>query len=234
MNSRKPVNRVTSKRRPATGSAARPSARAVAGTRSARAAAPQQARSGDPSASRAGRKWARGGTEPRSRRFAVRGSSWTVVVGSAVAAVALAGFAVTAALRPGVNDSNLAFVDSAGTEEVRAAADHALRTIYGYDIQHIDGYEAAVRSVVTGAMLADLDKFSSTTIDAIKQAQTSADAKADPVGVTLLTDDRAELLVNLVVSATKGGVAQQSVAGPVVLRMQKVDGHWLASEIVDQ
>ncbi|MET8651928.1 hypothetical protein [Nocardia aurea] len=234
MNSRKPVNRVTSKRRPATGSAARPSARAVAGTRPARAAAPPRARSGDPSASRAGRKWARGGAEPRSRRSAGRGSSWRVVVGSAVAAVALAGFAVTAALRPGVNDSNLAFVDSAGTEEVRAAADHALRTIYGYDIQHIDGYEAAVRSVVTGAMLTDLDKFSSTTIDAIKQAQTSADAKADPVGVTLLTDDRAELLVNLVVSATKGGVAQQSVAGPVVLRMQKVDGHWLASEIVDQ
>lgn len=233
MNSRKPVNRVTSRRRPAAGSAARPSARAVAGTRPARAAVPP--RSGDPSASRASKKWARGGgAEPRARRFAGRGSSWTVVVGSAVAAVALAGFAVTAALRPGVNDSNLAFVDSAGTEEVRAAADHALRTIYGYDIEHIDGYEAAVRSVVTGAMLTDLDKFSSTTIDAIKQAQTSADAKADPIGVTMLTDDRAELLVNLVVSATKGGVAQQSVAGPVVLRMQKVDGHWLAGEIVDQ
>ncbi|MEV0296772.1 hypothetical protein [Nocardia sp. NPDC050710] len=242
MNSRKPVNRVTSKRRPATsaaGSTARPTARSVAGTRTTR-----------PTATTGTRKPAVPGVRtetdsaaPRGRFSGVRrlrlprggtGSSWTVVVGCLVAAVLVTGFAVLAAFRPGVNDSNKAFLDSAATEEVRAAADHALRTIYGYDIKNIDGYEAAVRSVVTGTMLSDLDKFSGTTVDAIKQAQTSADAKADPIGVTLLTDDRAELLVNLVVSATKGGVAQQSVSGPVVLRMQKVDGRWLASDIVDQ
>ncbi|MET7771516.1 hypothetical protein [Nocardia sp. NPDC005366] len=235
MNSRKPINRVTSKRRPATGSTARPSARAVAGTRATRPAATTGGRAPDVGRSRAGTGDAgRVSADPRPRRFSRSGSSWAVVAGCVVAALALAGFAVVAALRPGVNDSNLAFVDTSGTEEVRAAAEHALRTIYGYDIEHIDGYEAAVRSVVTGDMLTDLDKFSATTIDAIKQAQTSADAKADPIGVTLLTDDRAELLVNLVVSATKGGVAQQSVAGPVVLRMRKVDGHWLASDIVDQ
>lgn len=162
------------------------------------------------------------------------GRGWGVPIACLIAAALLAGFAVVAALRPGVPDGDRAFVDTAATEEVRAAADNALRTIYGYDIARIDGYPDAVRQVVTGAMLADLDKFAATTIDAIKQSQTSATATADPIGVTLLTEDRAELLVNLVVSATKDGAAQQSVAGPVVLRMTKVDGRWLASEIVDR
>ncbi|WP_054816009.1 hypothetical protein [Nocardia arizonensis] len=235
MNTRRPVNRVTSKRRPA-GAAARPAAtRKVAGTRKPGAAVSSRTPSAENTSGRRVVPSSEAEADkPRRRRFGRPGSSWTVVIASLAAAVLLGGFAAVAASRPGVNDSNRAFVDTAATEEVRAAADHALRTIYAYDIKDIDGYEAAVRSVVTGSMLADLDKFAATTIDAIKQSQTSADAKADPVGVTMLTDDRAELLVNLVVSATKGGAAQQSVAGPVVLRMQKVDGRWLASDIVDQ
>ncbi|WP_431956360.1 hypothetical protein [Nocardia lijiangensis] len=222
MNNRRPVNRVTPRRRTAQ-PAARPTRRPK--VTSARPTAPRDIPTGDERASRPRRKTA--------RRVPSAGS-WAPVAAAIVAAVLLAGFAVVAALRPGVPDENRAFVDTSATEEVRAAADHALRTIYGYDIAAIDGYEAAVRQVVTGDMLTDLDKFAATTVDAIRQAQTSADAEADPIGVTMLTEDRAELLVNLVVSATKEGVAQQSVAGPVVLRMQKVDGRWLASGIVDQ
>ncbi|WP_345493490.1 hypothetical protein [Nocardia callitridis] len=156
------------------------------------------------------------------------------MVGCLIAALLLGGFAAVAAGKPGVDASNQAYVDNGATQEVRAAAEHALTTIYAYDVNSIDGYRDAARGVVTGKMLADLDKFAETTISAVKQAQTSAEAKADPLSVTLLDGDRAELLVNLVVSATKDGVAQQSVAGPVVLHMQRVDGHWLASDIVDQ
>ncbi|MBH0778402.1 hypothetical protein [Nocardia bovistercoris] len=230
MNTRRPVNRVTSKRRPSAGAITRP--RKVAGRVPHPVSSAAEAVAQTPP-SRGARAEGASDAPPR-RRFGRPGSSWTVVIGSLVAAVLLAGFAAVAATRPGVNDSNAAFVDTAGTEEVRAAAEHALHTIYAYDIKDIDGYQAAVRSVVTGAMLTDLDKFADTTISAIKQSQTSADARVEPIGVTMLTDDRAELLVNLVVSSTKGGAAQQSVAGPVVLRMQKVDGRWLASDIVDR
>ncbi|MBF6254692.1 hypothetical protein IU468_00010 [Nocardia farcinica] len=274
MNERRPVNRVTPKRKPAADSgsdatrrrasdprgrptpdteAARRSAdtgRRSAGTPPARGASEQAA--GRPARVRPTRRRTTRGQEPASRPAAVRldksaaarteptpsrqrfGASWTTVAAAVVAAAVLAAFAAVAALRPGVNDSNAAFVDGAATEEVRAAADNALRTIYGYDIADIDGYQDKVRQVVTDKMAEDLDKFAGTTIEAIKQAQTSADAKPEPVGVTMLTEDRAELLVNLVVSATKDGVAQQSVAGPVVLRMRKVDGRWLAADIVDQ
>ena len=159
---------------------------------------------------------------------------WTRPLVTLLVAGLLAGFAALAAARPGVADDNVAFVDNAATEEVRAAAEHALHTVYGYRFEDIGGYEAAVREVVTGPMLDELDTFAETTVSAIEQARTSADAQADPLGVSLLTEDRAEVLVNLVVSATKDGAAQQSVAGPVVLHMHKENDRWLAADIVDQ
>ncbi|WP_036540466.1 hypothetical protein [Nocardia cyriacigeorgica] len=171
---------------------------------------------------------------PRRRPKAERARSWTLPLACGVAALALAAFAVIAALRPGVPDDNAAFVDNAATEEVRAAAEHALRTVYGYQLKDIDGYQAAVSQVLTGKMRAELDSYAATTISAIKQAGTSTEAHVEPVGVTKLTGDRAEVLVNLVVSAEKDGIAQQSVAGPVVLQMRKVDGRWLAEDIVDR
>ncbi|WP_378734238.1 hypothetical protein [Nocardia brasiliensis] len=236
MTSRKPVNRVTSKRRPSTEQQSRAAAPRTTPTRKPRVTGTTR-----PAVTRATRSEQR--PEPRpARRFRKRGarpaktgrSFWSLVAACLIAAVLLGGFAAVAASRPGVDDSNKAFVDNKATEEVRAAADHALKTVYAYDVKNIDGYRDTARQVLTGKMLADLDKYADTTISAVKQAQTSADAKADPIAVTLLTDDRAELLVNLVVSATKDGVAQQSVAGPIVLHMQKVDDRWLASDIVDQ
>ncbi|WP_107659489.1 hypothetical protein [Nocardia suismassiliense] len=239
MTSRKPINRVTSKRRPA-------------GEQQSRAAAPRSTPSRKPRVTGTNRpttpRQAPAAQQPEQgkrvsvRRKLSRGagsgkpgrSFWSLVAGCLIAAVLLGGFAAVAASRPGVDDSNKAFVDNKATEEVRAAADHALKTVYAYDVKNIDGYRDTARQVLTGKMLADLDKYADTTISAVKQAQTSADAKAEPIGVTLLTGDRAELLVNLVVSATKNGAAQQSVAGPVVLHMQKVGDRWLASDIVDQ
>ncbi|MEV6323299.1 hypothetical protein AB0M45_19190 [Nocardia sp. NPDC051787] len=244
MTSRRPVNRVTSKRRPA---AEQPSHTATPRTeRTAPGRKPRVAGVSRPAgvsgASRVEQRQETAGLsrwrgmlpwQVDGRREAGR-PRWGVVAGLLVAALVLGAFAWLAAQRPGVDTSNQAYVNNEATQEVRAAADHALRTVYAYDVKNINGYRDAAKQVLTGKMLADLDKYAETTISAVKQAQTSADAKPDPIAVTLLTDDRAELLVNLVVSASKNGVAQHSVAGPVVLHMQKVDGRWLASDIVDQ
>ncbi|WP_433659699.1 hypothetical protein ACQPW1_44805 [Nocardia sp. CA-128927] len=239
MTSRKPINRVTSKRRPAGEQQSR-----AATTRSTPTRKPRVPGTTRPAASRPARAEQRPeqGKTASLRKKISRGSRpaksgrafWSLIAAILIAALLLGGFAAVAASRPGVDDSNKAYVDNKATEEVRAAADHALKTVYAYDVKDIDHYRDTAKQVLTGKMLADLDKYADTTISAVKQAQTSADAKADPIGVTLLTDDRAELLVNLVVSATKNGAAQQSVAGPIVLHMQKVDGRWLASDIVDQ
>jgi len=237
MASRRPVNRVTPRNRPTVGRTAA-SAGSAATRRTTRA-------TDESTANTKRRAKLAGAAEPvrpvrqpaPSRPLAQRlrlGRGWGLVAGLFVVTVLLGVFAAVAALRPGIDDSNDAYIDSKATEEVTAAASHALKTIYAYDVNKLDGYKDAVHSVVTGQMLADFDKYADTNLTALKQAQTSADALADPIGVTLLTDDRAELLVNFVVSANKNGVAQQSASGPIVVKMQKVDGKWLAAAIVDQ
>lgn len=163
-----------------------------------------------------------------------RPAAWGTAVGLIVVSLLLTAFAVIAAFEPGVDDGNQAFVDTKATQEVTAAADNALKTVYSYDVKTVGGYKDAVHKVVTGKMRSDFDKFADTTVSAIQQAQSTAQATPEPIGVTLLTDDRAELLVNLTVSATKNGAPQESASGPIVLHMQKVDGHWLASEISDR
>ncbi|MFI9510580.1 hypothetical protein [Nocardia sp. NPDC052566] len=244
MNSRRPVNRVTSKRKPAAEQSAQPQRRTVArpaGKRDARPVKTAGSRTAEkpqrPERVAPGLQWF---ARPVPRIVArpkptpVSGPSWTVVAVVAVFAVLLGTFAVFGALRPGVDDSNKAFVDNKATEEVKAAAENALKTIYSTDSANVAGYKAALPNVLTGAMLTEFDKYADTTFSSLGQAQVRADAKPGPSGVTLLTSDRAELIVNLVVSASKGGVAQQSAFGPVIVRMQKVGGKWLASEIPDR
>lgn len=247
MNSRRPVNKVSNRLRPSdrtSESAQRPARRPAArSTRAQGEGRSERTSAADRPASVAGRSTERSAgassaarRRPSFRTTGVRAlrSSWGLAAALLVAAVLLSAFAAVAAFRPGVADGNDAYVDTRATQEVTAAADHALKTVYSYDVKTIGGYKDAVHAVVTGKMLADFDKFADTTISAVQQAQSTAQATADPIGVTLLTDDRAELLVNLTVSATKNNVPQESASGPIVLRMEKIDGHWLASEIADR
>ncbi|MFQ6398526.1 hypothetical protein ACLMAJ_34450 [Nocardia sp. KC 131] len=252
MASKRPVNRVTPRNRAATDRAVssaggrnrRPATEQVAPSRrpTGKIRAADEPRTGGRSRASSNAEAVENGTPPqretgsRPPRLPLRraDTGWWVVVACSAATVLLAGFAVLAAFRPGIDDSNQAYVQTKATEEVSAAGEHALRTVFAYDVTKLDGYKDSVHGVVTGQMLADFDKFADTNIAAIKQAQTSADVEAKPIGVTLLTDDKAELLVNMVVSANKDGVAQESASGPIVLRMQKKDGRWLASDIVDR
>ncbi|WP_280256094.1 hypothetical protein [Nocardia wallacei] len=246
MTSRRPVNKVSNRLRPSDRTSVtmqravrRPVDRSPREGRSDRKSAADRSVSGTrrSTADRSSGAGSSAGDRRPSFRWpdarALR-SSWSLAAALLVAAVLLSGFAAVAAFRPGVADGNDAYVDTRATQEVTAAADHALKTLYSYDVKTIGGYKDAVHGVVTGKMLADFDKFADTTVSAIQQAQSTAQATADPIGVTLLTDDRAELLVNLTVSATKNDVPQESASGPIVLRMEKLDGHWLASEIADR
>ncbi|WP_067674546.1 hypothetical protein [Nocardia miyunensis] len=245
MTSRRPVNKVSSRMRPAERAAQDPARKRT--SRVTAGSSRSDASSGKVSAGRtsSAKVGAGAAAESAGRSFKLPGvrmpslprlhaSGWGVGAGMLVAAIVLTAFAVVAFLRPGVDDGNKAFVDTAATQQVTAAADNALKTIYSYDVKNIDGYKDTVHKVVTGKMLGDFDKFADTTVSAVKQASSTATATPDPVGVTLLTDDRAELLVDLTVAATKDGVPQESASGPIVLHMQKINGHWLASEIADR
>lgn len=248
MTSRRPVNKISSRMRPAARAAENATTRKRTSRVTAGSSRPDSS-AGNAAGKASGAKVAGGraagsaadaGPSFRLPRVTLpslprlHATGWGMGVGMLVGAVVLTAFAVVAFLRPGVDDGNAAFVDTAATQQVTAAADNALKTIYSYDVKNIDGYKDTVHKVVTGKMLGDFDKFADTTVTAVKQAQSTATATPDPIGVTLLTDDRAELLVDLTVAATKSGVPQESASGPIVLRMQKINGHWLASEIADR
>jgi Mce-associated membrane protein len=244
---RRPVNKSSSRLRPVSGETTvrRRTARVTAGQSGNRAT-----RTADEAAAERTVRYARNRADYGARRLPSPassfrrvfgrnpsggpGPSWGLAIGLLAAAVVVTAVAVVAALRPGVDDGNKAFVDTQATQQVTAAADNALKTIYSYDVKTIGGYKDAVHKVVTGKMLSDFDKFADTTVSAVQQAQSTATATPDPIGVTLLTSDRAEMLVDLTVAATKNGVPQESASGPIVLRMQKIGGHWLASEIADR
>ncbi|UFS93949.1 hypothetical protein [Nocardia huaxiensis] len=237
MANRRPVNRVSPKRRPAAqrGTSGRTTAADLESTgRQTRTAEPvSTAKKPKPSAAKPSPVRAE-----KSKSAPGEGiwKTWRTPIGCGAAAVVLAALAVVGALRPGVDDGNRAFVDNSATDEVKAAADHALQTLYAYEAGTLDKakWKADVATVLTPEMAGKFEQFLDTTVDTIKQTQTNTQVTTDPTGVTLLTDDRAELLVNLNVVTVKDGKPSPFVSGPILLRMQKVDGHWLASEIADK
>ncbi|WP_235871203.1 mammalian cell entry protein [Rhodococcus spongiicola] len=160
--------------------------------------------------------------------------SWRRVAVLGAAAVLLAAFAAVAAWRPGTHVSNTAYVDIAATSEVADATRSALDTLYAYAPDNIDQYPDRARSVLTEGMRGEFDETVDVTVSAVKQSGTSTAVHLTDVGVKVLDGDRAELVVNMIVSAEENGVAQGSASGPLIIRMEKVGGVWLLSDIADQ
>ncbi|WP_430333833.1 mammalian cell entry protein [Rhodococcus sp. ACT016] len=160
--------------------------------------------------------------------------SWRLVTVLGAVAVVAAAFAVVAAFRPGAQVSNTAYVDIATTSEVTEATRAALTTLYAYAPDTIDQYPDKARGVLTEKMRSEFDKTVDPTVSAVKQSGTSTAVELSDVGVKVLDRDRAELIVNMTVSAEANGVAQDSASGPLIVQMEKVDGVWLLSDIADQ
>lgn len=169
--------------------------------------------------------------EARPSKFSGRAP----LVGLVAATVVLGAFAAVAAFhQPEAKPANQAYVDTAATDQVKAAARATLTTLYGYDAAHIDGWKDAADKVITGKMRQDFDKTADVTVSGIKQTGVKTDVNVDPIGVTQLQGDQAEVLVNLQVSSSRSGQIGDSAKGPLVLRMVKVDGRWLGSDVVDK
>ena len=160
--------------------------------------------------------------------------SWRPVAILGGAAVALGAFAAVAAARPGATVSNEAWVDSAATAEVTAAAGHAIETMHGYNHETIDQDFAEIREVLTPPMREEFDLTAEVTKQAAVQTHTATEVRIDHIGASMLDDDRAEVAAFISVSATGDAVAQGSASAPLLVRMERIDGKWLVSEIRDR
>ncbi|MCQ4121261.1 hypothetical protein [Rhodococcus tibetensis] len=159
--------------------------------------------------------------------------TWKLVgILGAVAAV-LGIFAVVAAFEPGGQVTNTAWVDESGTAEVTKAGTEAIESLYTYNYETIDQDFEKARGYLNEAKRAEFDQTAATTKDAAIQTKTATEASVTDIGVTFLESDRAELLAHMNVSATGDAVAQGSAATPLSVKLEKVDGKWVLSDISD-
>jgi len=149
-------------------------------------------------------------------------------------AVALAVVAVVAAFRPGTSVSNEAWVDAPATREVTDAAKQAIEAMHGYDYETIDEDFAEIRSLLTPERLDEFDATAEVTKQAAIQTHTVTEVNVLHIGASVLDETQAEVAAYINVSATGDGIAQGSAQAPVLVRMEKVDGKWLVSEIRDR
>ncbi|WP_083576994.1 hypothetical protein [Rhodococcus tukisamuensis] len=161
-------------------------------------------------------------------------AGWRRVAVVGVVALVLAGFAIVAAVKPGAGVANQAWVDTAATSRVTADARHAIETLYTYKFDTVDQDFDNARAVLADNMRTEFDKTAQVTRDAVVQTKTATSAQVSDIGVKILSDENAELVGSMTVSATNDGAAQGSAQGPLSVTMTKVDGTWLLADIRDR
>ncbi|QQZ15510.1 MULTISPECIES: hypothetical protein [Rhodococcus] len=159
--------------------------------------------------------------------------TWKLVGILGAVAVVLGVFAVVAAFKPGADITNTAWVDEGATAEVTKAGTEAIETLYTYSYETIDQDFEKARGYLNDAKRDEFDSTADTTKEAAIQTKTATQASVTDIGVTVLDGDRAELLAHMNVSATGDAVAQGSAATPLSIKMEKIDGKWVLSDISD-
>ncbi|MFC7963010.1 hypothetical protein [Rhodococcoides kroppenstedtii] len=166
----------------------------------------------------------------RSTFAQYRKSKTLMLLTGLTAAFAL--IAVVAFFKPGVDDvSNETWVDTAATAEVTAAARDALQTVFSYKFDTIDQDQDAARAVLTEERRAEYDSTAEQTKQSVLQTTTVTTSTVTDIGVTVLNEDRAELIASLDVSASQDSVDRGTVQTPAAVTMERVDGKWLIAEI---
>lgn len=167
-----------------------------------------------------------------STQVSESGLKWVAIFGGIALVAAI--FAVLAYFKPGADVANPAWVDTGTTSDVSGDAKAAIETLYTYKFETVDQDFDKARKVLNNSMREEFDRTAQTTKDAVIQTKTATAAEVTDIGVKLLSDERAELVASMNVSASNDGVAQGSAQGPLLVTMEKVDGKWLLAKIEDQ
>jgi Mce-associated membrane protein len=150
-----------------------------------------------------------------------------VTVVSGAAAVVFRGQAARAAT--GLAD-NRAVVDTAATSEVVSQVSKAIETVLSYDYTKLDENERASGEVITGKYK---DEFAKTFADVRKTAPEQKLVLTTTVllaGVTMLNDDRAELIATMDLTAVRDTTPYNS-PGRVRVIATRVGDRWKIAEM---
>jgi len=163
-------------------------------------------------------------------------SPWTLAIWLGVAALVLAIIAIIGALHPGASiGKNKAFIDEAATTELTSQAGSKACNVLAYDGTEFDKWAAKARSALTGKPLKEFNEYLPTQKQLIEQTKAVADCKVDGVGVMELTGggegDKAHVIMNLVISQSLNGIAANSGAPAIDLRLVRKGDAWLIEKL---
>jgi Mce-associated membrane protein len=176
---------------------------------------------------------------PVVRESAVRrllraaGRPLTLVVLAVVLVVAgVVGQVRAAQVRADSAAGNQALVDTGQTTQVVGDVSDALNRIFSYAYDNTTVTEQAARQVLTGAAAQQYDTlFAQVKAHAAEQRLTLT-TRVVSAGVTRLAADRAQLLVFLDQTATRGGTGHGSAsAAQLAITAQRQGNHWLITDI---
>lgn len=162
--------------------------------------------------------------------------TWSKVAIVAAVALVIAVFAIVAVFKPGVSEeSNVAFIDSSATSELKAQAGDRICAVLSIDPTKFDDWANKAKTGLTGEALKEFNDYQSSSKDLAAQSGQGAECKVDLVAVSNMDSENATVIATLVISTTQQGVAVLSGPGQArtELGLQKIDGQWLISRISD-
>ncbi|WP_436497897.1 hypothetical protein [Actinokineospora sp. HUAS TT18] len=156
--------------------------------------------------------------EPRKR-------TPVVLVGFAVAVAAAGVVAMVAAGR--VTPDNAALVDTGETGQVIQEIDAGLEQIFSYRFDDTKATEDAAKNILVGDAKAQYEKLFDQVRQHSGEQKLTLRSRVAVSGVTALSGDRAQLLVFIDQSATRGDTdVSSSGAAQLSVSAEQIDGHW--------
>lgn len=125
---------------------------------------------------------------------------------------------------------NRAVVDTAATSEAVGQVSKAIEVVLSYDYTKLDENERASREVITGKYAEEFDKTFADIRKVSPEQKLVVTTTVLLAGVTILNDDRAELIATMDLAAVRDTTPYNS-PGRVKVVATKVDGRWKIAEM---
>lgn len=172
-----------------------------------------------------------GGAEPTREQARSRALAFPVI---ALVVGLVAGIAgIILAFNPGIEPDNRAFVDRDTTEEVLRLGSTHVQRLVAIDYTELDAYQDSLDEFLMPNLVGELNETWDALSTTYEQTETVVEAQTQTVGLSFLTEDRAEVLLVLSVSMTREGIIAGSTTGTYLVEMTRTDDTWKLSRIPD-
>ncbi|PRW62020.1 hypothetical protein [Actinopolyspora mortivallis] len=128
--------------------------------------------------------------------------------------------------------ANEALVDEAATSEVKGRISTAVEKLFSYDYSNVEKTDKAAEQFLTGEAVEQYDTMFETVREQAPEQKMVLTSTVTNAGVTLLQDDRAEVLLFVNQDATSTANGKSGVyPAQLTVRAEKRDGTWKITDM---